>query len=301
MLSTILLCYVWGRFRLRISYANGPRTKPSEGEHAMSKQKQRLMLMAIGILAANIWFADVVKAGGADEATTRFTRMRISVGERSRQHADLHSQDVESGVVDEATIGFTRTQTLATNALTYHASWNCQGSGMRYVLIKRPHRLPETIWNVLRLGSIQYQTEEINGATFRKEFRAGHHEIEAFLSSGGHSVAELDLDYDQFPGFIIPTNLKDGATEVTFPFTITWEPVDADWIYIDVQTDSLEAGAGADGNATSYEFDSWLFMPGERYTVTFIAGKNIAGGIYGNNTLESVTVLKFRSAGKTQQ
>ena len=206
----------------------------------------------------------------------------------------------QAGNLEEAGIKFVRTKLLSTGEITYDASWACRGTDIKRVLIKRPHHLPYVIMNALRLGSIQYQTEPLTRNAFERMFPEGHHKIVAVFNGGDKSVAKLDLSYDQYPDFITPDNPAEGATGITFPVTITWPAVAADAIYIDIRVNGLSAGNGLRGNATSFVLEKWLYMPGETYTVSFSAQRNLDGGINADNQVQSVTVLTFTASGEPE-
>jgi hypothetical protein len=204
----------------------------------------------------------------------------------------------QAGNLEEAGIKFVRTKLLATGEITYDASWVCRGTDIKRVLIRRPHHLPHLLMNVLRLGSIQYQTEPLTRNAFEKMFPEGLQQIVAFFNGGGKSAAELDLAYDQYPDFITPDNPAEGATGITFPLTITWPAVAADAIYIDIRVNGLSAGNGLRGDATSFVLEDWLYIPGETYTVSFAAQRNLDGGINADNQVQSVTILTFTASGE---
>ena len=204
----------------------------------------------------------------------------------------------QAGSLEEANIKFVRTKLLATGEITYDASWTCRGTDIKRVLIRRPHHLPYLLMNVLKLGTIQYQTELLPWNTFERMFPEGLHQIVAFFNGGGRSAAKLDLSYDQFPDFITPDTPDEGATGITFPVTITWPAVAADGIDIDIRVDGLSAGYGLSGDETSFVLEDWLYMPGETYTISFAAQANIDGGINADNQVQSVTVLTFTASGE---
>ncbi len=204
----------------------------------------------------------------------------------------------QAGNLEEASIKFVRTKLLSTGKITYDASWACLGTDIHRVLIRRPHHLSYSLMNVLRLGSIQYQTEPLTRNAFKKMFPEGLHQVVAFFNGGGNSATELDLAYDQFPDFITPDYPAEGATGITFPLTITWPAVAADAIYIDIRVNGLSAGNGLGGHKTSFVLEDWLYMPGETYTISFSAQRNLDGGINADNQLQSVTVLTFTASGE---
>ena len=202
--------------------------------------------------------------------------------------------------LEEAGIKFVRTKVLATGEITYDVSWACRGTDIKRVLMKRPYHLPYMLMNVLRLGSIQYQTEPLTRNVFERMFPEGQHKIVAFFNGGGKSAAKLDLAYHQFPDFITPDNPAEGATGITFPITITWPAVAADAIYIDIRVNGLSAANGLRGDETSFVLEDWLYMPGETYTVSFAAQRNLDGGINTDNQVQSVTVLTFTASGEKE-
>lgn len=204
----------------------------------------------------------------------------------------------QAGNLEEANIKFVRTKLLATGEITYDATWACRGTDIKRVLIKRPHLPSYLLRNTLRLSSIQYQTEPLTRNVFEEMFPEGLQQIVAFFHGGGKSAAELNLAYDQFPDFIAPDNPAEGATRITFPITITWPAVAADAIYIDIRVDGLSAGNGLRGEETSFVLEDWLYMPGETYTVSFAAQRNLDGGINADNQVQSVTVLTFTATGE---
>jgi len=204
----------------------------------------------------------------------------------------------QAGSLEEANIKFARTKLLATGEITYDATWACRGTDIKRVLIKRPHHSQYLLRNTLRLSSIQYQTEPLAQSVFEKMFPEGLQQIVAFFYGGGKSAAEMDLAYDQFPDFIAPDNPTEGATGVTFPVTIAWPAVAADAIYIDIRVNGLSAGNGMGGDETSFVLEDWLYMPGETYTVSFSAQRDLGGGINSDNQVQSVTVLTFTAAGE---
>jgi hypothetical protein len=204
----------------------------------------------------------------------------------------------QAGNLEEANINFVRTKLLATGEITYAAAWACRGTDIKRVLIKRPHLPSYLLRNTLRLSSIQYQTEPLAQNVFEAMFPEGLHQIVAFFHDGGMSAAKLDFAYDQFPDFISPDGPAEGATEITFPITISWPAVGADAIYIDIRVDGLSAGNGLRGDETSFVLEDWLYMPGETYTVSFTSQRYLGAGINTDNQIQSVTVLTFTAAGE---
>ncbi len=129
-----------------------------------------------------------------------------------------------------------------------------------------PGNKPIKFKNIPGVGEITWKAVRKNLNQFERDFPAGRYELQAQPKRHGSYAIDLTHDFPLVPSILYPA---DGATNVTFPFSITWEALQGIQdltIKVSYGYGWLEYGLSPDD--TSFEVEQWMFEPGQEYEVT---------------------------------
>ncbi len=137
---------------------------------------------------------------------------------------------------------------------------------VKSLLLYVPGNKPIKFKNLPGIGEITWKAVRGSFNQFQHDFPAGRYELQAQPKRHGSYAIDLTLNFPPVPNILYPA---DGAKNVTFPFSITWEPLQGIQdltIRVAYGYGWLEYGLSPDD--TSFEVGQWDFEPGQEYEVT---------------------------------
>ncbi len=129
-----------------------------------------------------------------------------------------------------------------------------------------PGNKPIKFKNIPGVGEIRWKAFRGSFNRLQHDFPPGRYELQTQPKRHGSYAIDLTHDFPPVPNILYPA---DGATNVTFPFNITWEPLQGIQdlsIKLSYGYGWLEYGLSPDD--TSFEVERWAFEPGQEYEVT---------------------------------
>ncbi len=153
-----------------------------------------------------------------------------------------------------------------------------------------PGNKPIKFKNIPGVEEITWKAVRKNLNQFERDFPAGRYELQTQPKRHGSYATDVTHDFPPVPNILYPA---DGATNVTFPFSIMWEPIQGIQdlsIKVSSGYGYLEYGISPDD--TSFKVEQWMFEVGQEYEVTLTGRTTDASG----NDLSTWRKTRFSSA-----
>jgi hypothetical protein len=160
------------------------------------------------------------------------------------------------------------TKGVSAEGESYQVDCLITGNDLEDLTLYVPGNKPMKFSDIPRVDEIRWKASRSSFDQLQHDFPAGGYELRAqpWKRNLGSYTIDLTHDFPPVPNILYP---EDGATNVTFPLDITWEPLQGIQdltIKLAYRYGWLEYGLSPD--ETSFTVEPWLWEPGQEYEVT---------------------------------
>jgi hypothetical protein len=160
------------------------------------------------------------------------------------------------------------TKGVSAEGESYRVDCLITGHDLQDLTLYVPGHKPMKFSDVPGVDEIRWKASRSSFDQLQHDFPAGRYELRAlpWKRYGGSYSIDLTHDFPPVPNILYP---EDGAANVTFPFDITWEPLQGIQdltIKVAYGYGWLEYGLSPD--ETSFKVERWMLEPGQEYEVT---------------------------------